>query len=282
MSDLSTYRISRLASILGISPQTLRNYEDLGLISSHRSDNNYRTYHSFDLTYLLYISLLRNLDLSLSDIDRIIHGAPGELQDILNRHQLDLQEQIQDLTWKLAELRRKTSELNGLSPDNGISVSIRPAYRGYLFRNNDDLLDDDDLNTGILHQLIARMPTARQLIRITRTAYGEKTFDYAVGMAIREDAAPDLPDSSDRLIRFPASVCVCFTHRFVYHETNTDAHDDDRRNMENAFRQSHVTDYLQDRGLSVRGDIMALDLHHRYRDSTAEHYWRFFLPVILL
>jgi len=66
-------KIKDVAEKYGISTRTLRYYEDMGLISSHRSDDYaYRSYGEETLRILEQILVLRKLNVSIKDIKRIL------------------------------------------------------------------------------------------------------------------------------------------------------------------------------------------------------------------
>ena len=57
---------------LGISKKALRVYEEAGLISARRNENNYREYAESDLVRIKNVQVLRELGFSLSDIQEIM------------------------------------------------------------------------------------------------------------------------------------------------------------------------------------------------------------------
>ena len=62
------FRIGELARLYHISTDSLRYYEELGLLIPKRSSNNYRLYSSEDLWRLNIIRDLRALDFSMESI----------------------------------------------------------------------------------------------------------------------------------------------------------------------------------------------------------------------
>ncbi|MBC7209280.1 MAG: MerR family transcriptional regulator, partial [Pseudomonas sp.] len=61
------YRISELAAKVGLSRSTLLYYEKLGLVSSRRQANGYRTYGEQDLQQLRLLQQLQAGGLSLKE-----------------------------------------------------------------------------------------------------------------------------------------------------------------------------------------------------------------------
>jgi len=87
------FSIGELAADAGVSPQTLRHYDRLGLLKpSTRSRARYRRYTLDDRARLELIRTLRELDVDLGTIRKLLHGATdlkavAELQLATLEHQ---------------------------------------------------------------------------------------------------------------------------------------------------------------------------------------------------
>ena len=68
------YLVSGAARITGLTSETLRHYDRIGLIkpSQKSSDNNYRYYNEEDIIGLNTIKALSYIDLSLKEIKEIL------------------------------------------------------------------------------------------------------------------------------------------------------------------------------------------------------------------
>lgn len=96
MEKEKTYRIGEMAALAGVTPRTVRYYEDLGLLKTHgRSAGGQRVYTRLDLVYLLRILQLKKYGLSLDEISRIVRlgfeDSTGE------KRRLELMAQYQTL-----------------------------------------------------------------------------------------------------------------------------------------------------------------------------------------
>ena len=68
--------ISEAARALGVHPNTIRFYEETGLIpEAHRNSAGYRRYDQADLDRLAFIRRARRLNISLNDIREILGDA---------------------------------------------------------------------------------------------------------------------------------------------------------------------------------------------------------------
>ncbi|MEG0804609.1 MAG: MerR family transcriptional regulator, partial [Pygmaiobacter sp.] len=63
-----TYKVGELSRLFGISTDTLRYYEDIGVLVPRRAENNYRVYRTEDVWKLNVIRDLRDLDFPIEII----------------------------------------------------------------------------------------------------------------------------------------------------------------------------------------------------------------------
>ena len=94
-------RIGELSKLSGVAVETIRFYENEGLIpKAARSMNNYRSYTESHLKRLQFIRHCRSLDMSLEDIKLLSDvGARRneeacKVQEIISRHMKKIDEQI--------------------------------------------------------------------------------------------------------------------------------------------------------------------------------------------
>jgi MerR family transcriptional regulator, heat shock protein HspR len=106
-SDDKVLIISVAARMAGMHPQTLRQYDRLGLVQPGRSSGGGRRYSPRDVALLREIQRLSQDDgVNLAGIKRIIG---------LEQLVADLQERIAELEGELAEARQRIAELEATS-----------------------------------------------------------------------------------------------------------------------------------------------------------------------
>ncbi|MCL2365515.1 MAG: MerR family transcriptional regulator [Oscillospiraceae bacterium] len=80
-------RIGEAAKQFGISNRTLRHWEDMGILKSTRTENDYRYYDNNNMARIHQIILLRKLKMPIADIERIfIEGDFSVAIKALNNH----------------------------------------------------------------------------------------------------------------------------------------------------------------------------------------------------
>lgn len=92
-SETPVYAISIAAQLAGLHPQTLRQYDRVGLVSATRVGGRNRLYSARDIQRLRYVSQLSNEGLSIEGIRRV----------------LELEQEIENLRSRLEEFHRERS-----------------------------------------------------------------------------------------------------------------------------------------------------------------------------
>lgn len=98
--------ISTLAQRVGMTPDTLRYYERLGLLSRPaRAENGYRVYSTTDVGRLLFIRRGKLLGLSLEQIRALVQLAErGECQPVRQKVAELLRQELTECEARLGEL----------------------------------------------------------------------------------------------------------------------------------------------------------------------------------
>src|ERR1700751_5725004 len=93
MDDRPRYMISVAAELVGMHPQTLRLYEQKGLVRPRRTAGNTRLYSDADVERLRLIQrLTTEVGLNLAGVERVLH-----LQDELARMHRRLERMERDM-----------------------------------------------------------------------------------------------------------------------------------------------------------------------------------------
>lgn len=109
----TTWTISELAKEFGITPRTIRFYEDQGIVSPTREGRN-RVYHARDRTRLKLALRGKRMGFQLAEILTLINmydatpdNTAAQLQhyvEVLEKHRETLEQQRKDLDLTLAEI----------------------------------------------------------------------------------------------------------------------------------------------------------------------------------
>jgi Cd(II)/Pb(II)-responsive transcriptional regulator len=134
MSDTVLLKISQLAAATGASPETIRYYEQEGLLPQPaRSAGNYRLYGDEHIKRLQFIRHCRSLDMALDEIRLLLslRDAPEANCDDAN---MLLDKHIEHVTTRIEELKSLQSQLIQLRLQCG---DARPARQCGILRELD-------------------------------------------------------------------------------------------------------------------------------------------------
>lgn len=101
------YTIGETAKLLGISTQTLRYYDKIGLLSPNHTDENtgYRYYHYNQFHYIDRIKYLQSLGMCLDDIASVIHsGSVDQLLPYLKNKKKELKKELKETKDKIKDI----------------------------------------------------------------------------------------------------------------------------------------------------------------------------------
>jgi MerR family transcriptional regulator/heat shock protein HspR len=103
MDDRPRYMISIAAELVGMHPQTLRIYEQKGLVRPKRTAGNTRLYSEQDVERLRLIQrLTTEIGLNLAGVEQVLH-----LEDELNRMRLRVDRMEREMREAIAEVHRQ-------------------------------------------------------------------------------------------------------------------------------------------------------------------------------
>lgn len=92
------FKIGNLSKLLNVSTNTVRRYEDLGYISSHRSEENgYRYFNEADIIKFINARLMRKFGFTHSDISKMLTYDIDELKSSYNERLSEIDQQIEYL-----------------------------------------------------------------------------------------------------------------------------------------------------------------------------------------
>ena len=118
------YMIGVAAELAGVHPQTLRSYEQKGLLTPQRTSGNTRMYSQADIERLELINELTNEGINLAGVIRIL-DLQGRLEE-RDRELDDMHKRVRRLADRVPELETRES-VNSL-----VRVSDMPSITRYL------------------------------------------------------------------------------------------------------------------------------------------------------
>lgn len=117
------YMISIAAELAGVHPQTLRMYEQKGLVTPQRTSGNTRMYSEADIERLNLISELTGEGINLAGVIRIL-DLQGRLAD-RDKEIDDLHKRVRRLADRVHELETRENVANLVASTNAIVIRKR-------------------------------------------------------------------------------------------------------------------------------------------------------------
>ena len=120
----TVHEVSRLS---GVTIRTLRYYDRIGLLRPARTEAGYRLYDDADLKRLQRILLLRELEIPLKDVARLLKLTEAEQREAIGR-QIGLLELKKERTEKLIALAQRLSKGEGNMDFSAFDRSKEETY----------------------------------------------------------------------------------------------------------------------------------------------------------
>ena len=148
-----------------ISRANIRFYEKEGLISPDRKENSYRDYSEKDLKVLNRIIVLRKLDISVTDIEKVFEGTIS-LEEALRKQKGILKKKIDALQGAMNLCEQMVGEqidIQSFDEAHYLEIIEQQEKQGRAFKNiaDDYLTFELDIFGGMwkrvfFHNLVAR------------------------------------------------------------------------------------------------------------------------------
>ncbi len=149
------YSVNKLAKLAGVSPRTLRYYDEIGLLSPRRiSSNGYRVYGQKEVDLLQQILFYRELGVPLDEIKKIVWSKDYNGLAALQGHLAALKARKEQI-----ELLISTVEKTIAAAKGEIAMNDKEKFEGFKRK----LIDENEIQYG----------------REVREKYGDGTVDAA-------------------------------------------------------------------------------------------------------
>ena len=208
---MKQYRIGDYARYLGVTPDLLKHYEEMGILEPQRSESGYR-YYPFHTTRLLMESIrLRNYGFTLREIQDVLqaHGVDNaRMEELLAGNMQRLEQEIQ-LDEALLEDYRDFQAWKRPLEKRDWDWEIRWSVPMYFLphTDRDDFLQDPRIYE-ILNPWMSFIPIVKSAMRVE--ADGRITW----GLLARElDVRRLHLPLNEAVLCFPSQKIFCYKYR---------------------------------------------------------------------
>lgn len=273
------YKISDLSNLLNVSTNTVRRYEDMGYISSERSEESgYRYYSEDDITKFMNARLLRKYGFKHTDISKMMNY---DIHDLKNSYQERLEMMDEEIEY-LKNLRHRLKDDLGLM--SRIDIYQQPDYikncvalSYVLYQSGDKLLKERKrLNT--VQDFLYLSPEVHRIYLIRKEDAELDNIVLNMGWAIKivdlerfkikENEYTERYDSRKSLLRL-AKLPV-----------NTDRINKcDNTQLKNILIREPMQ-YIHDHNLKLDGDIIGIAIAIVIENDEEMQYILLSLPIV--
>lgn len=272
------YKIGELAEYFGISRDTLRHYDKLGILSPpQNNDNGYRIYSRADLLCMIYIKDLREAGVSLKDIAKLMKdGSVEKAEAIMQVRQAQIKKEIEDLEYKYCVIEDyKLSYRNIISTLDEPKVVTSPQMI-YLMISDypESLMLANKAFKSLDKSATPRLTFIHSKEYIDRSDYKDMFFNESHRDKMLKWALSMIDDKKFEERRsfgkYPFKLirpCKAI-HAFIETEVNND--------YSAAFK---LIEYMKKNNYTLSGDIMFRSVAFRNLSKQGADYYEVWMPI---
>lgn len=195
-----SYTVKKLAKLSGVSPRTLRFYDEIGLLKpAYYGDNTYRYYEEEQLLMLQQILFFRELGFPLNDIQGFISRPDFDKIETLIVHKSTLQKSLEKTETLIKTINKTLSHLRGETKMHGTEIyeglhsKIEKAIEEFSREHKKALIDDSvmtQLDIEVMEKAEEKLKDWKLADFATYQADGEEILKAFV-IAIEKNLEPN-------------------------------------------------------------------------------------------
>lgn len=272
------YLIGEVCKLFNTTRDTLRHYENIGLVNPRKDlGNGYRYYDVEDLNSLTDIFFFKKLNLPLEDIKKAVkNSTPEDILEIINHKEKHLQRELN----KIKELE-KTLNFMKLNVESCIKnlnkLELRETVDNFLFieiADNSKFDDFIDIIEGMIDLLEGKDYVNNILDYINFTFLLEDNYlaDYDIYKNIKWGVTLKKSYSFLQDIMIHNKIKVIPQNKYLYTVITLDV-----EKYEDWLQQ--IKNIIEENNIKVAGSILGRMLLTEYHDQNAIDYYEIFIPV---
>lgn len=266
------YKIGEFANMMGVTADTIRLYEKMGIIKSVKdNNNNYRYFHDLDSRNLLWSRWYRGIGISLPNVAKIMSSySRDEIIKDLKQREEELKNEIKKsklLLNKIQDICSSWESIDSLK-EKCIIENAPAIYR--LKQTVMNSLLPNDVMDEIVNEWISMLPFTFFSVVIPENNLCSEKVDlvYSWGIAITENEAREYKLRINENMEFyPEKKCV--TSIISKYESDLIKLSDIK----------YMLDYINDKGLKINGDCIGRLILREKSNGELKYYFSFHIPV---
>lgn len=204
-------KINDVSKLLGVSQQSIRRYEELGMLDNVETNksNRYRSYSIASINVIMRILFFKSMGFGTKKIKKLQQtDQKSEIIDVFRLRQEEIRRQMDREAKIIDKLSDLTFELEHFE-DNRIELGTSPDFYFIPFFDSEDLIPT--LDREYFRQWIDEMPLVNSAPYFERDAQGNynNSFGYGLMVLKKHVANPALTDER-HVCFFPAGPAIHF------------------------------------------------------------------------
>jgi DNA-binding transcriptional MerR regulator len=268
------YLVNEIAKYFGVSGDTIRYYDKLGIISPKKDEkNNYRYYSREDLICFSYVFELKELGLPLKQIDKMLNYNTMEYSaEVLEAHEQEIEKQIEELkTLKCIINDYKQCILNAIQNYNKINIAqdLAVVYKE-IEQNEGSLIDNLNMfkNLSMTHVPLFTFIIDEELF-LSDEFYNNvkdcrKYFKYALSL-VNDDNLASSADSCGCFKVLSPQRCLKSVIKFYTHRDYSSI--------------IEIVDYIRANKLEIDGPVLLRAISFKNDISNNYDYYEIYIPL---
>ena len=265
---LKKYRTGELLNYLGVSRDTLRFYEEKGLLSPKKNDdNNYRNYDMLDVYKIMSIDFYKKRGMSIHQIqDLQKKSTVQDIQSLLEKKKKELEKMIYD--WQCMVQRIEvTQEFSRdlISNLKVFSVKPMPLYR--IIGEVSDFIAVEEYETVInMKNSNDSNDLLSQIVRYI--SFNNDSVTGTKILVVEAANAANEANDKNQYIQYPKCLYTV--------EEEIQPPDEPVNLIEEMYQISK--EYAKLHGLRLLGEAFVMIRLITYKDNTSKTYMEIFIP----
>ncbi|WP_055666625.1 MerR family transcriptional regulator [Desnuesiella massiliensis] len=261
---LKKYRTSDLLNYFGVPRDTLRFYEEKGLLNPKKnSENNYRNYDIFDIYNLMIIDFYKKRGMTIHQIQDLLNKSDvQDIQSLLGNKRSELEKIIYDAQCMLKRIEETQKFSRNLDSNlNTFTIKSLPQYR-----INGEVSDFIAVEEYENVKDIMNSNNDDMLSQIMRYISFDKNGVIAAKMLIVDTA--EVKNENDNYLHYPKCLYT------VVEEIQPQDEQEDL--IKKMYRVS--SEYANTHGLRLLGEAFAMIRLITYKVNKTKAYIEIFIP----
>lgn len=260
---MKTYKIGEIAKMLGISPETIRNYERKGMIDPYKEESTqYRYYDVIQINHLMNIQKYQRYGYTLQQIKDIMKNTSMlPLEMSLEEKQADLLEEAFYMNLRLHSINENMQcMLQAQNAKQGCFMGKRPAMYRLSYQNKYELdtqeVVQQELVKWLKHADLPFMSGSTSALAIMN---GTHAFDF--GFCMYKQTAEYIGIKENAVVKYYDSCPAIL----FYYEVNA--------NSDMKASADMVLEYAREHGVEICGESVTRVIFANWKkeDYTISH-----------